>query len=66
MVFTHIFIGNFNFKGLTSRRLYKSFNVKGLNQGPYKVTISPLRNIYFIEARCLRLPVIPAFPQAHG
>jgi hypothetical protein len=28
--FTHIFTGDFNFKGLTARRLYKSFGVKGL------------------------------------
>jgi hypothetical protein len=28
--FTHISIGDFNFKGLTARRLYKSFGVKGL------------------------------------
>jgi hypothetical protein len=28
--FTHIFTGYFNFKGLTARRLYKSFGVKGL------------------------------------
>jgi hypothetical protein len=27
----YIFTGNFNFKGLTARRLYKSFGVKGLN-----------------------------------
>jgi hypothetical protein len=27
---THIFIGDFNFKGLTARHLYKSFGVKGL------------------------------------
>jgi hypothetical protein len=27
---THIFTGHFNFKGLTARRLYKSFGVKGL------------------------------------
>jgi hypothetical protein len=29
--FTHIYTGDFNFKGLTARRLYKSFGVKGLN-----------------------------------
>jgi hypothetical protein len=28
--FTHIFTGDFIFKGLTARRLYKSFGVKGL------------------------------------
>jgi hypothetical protein len=28
--FTHIFTGKFNFKGLTVRRIYKSFGVKGL------------------------------------
>jgi hypothetical protein len=28
--FTHIFTGDFNFKGLTARRLYKSSGVKGL------------------------------------
>jgi hypothetical protein len=27
----HIFTGDFIFKGLTARRLYKSFGVKGLN-----------------------------------
>jgi hypothetical protein len=27
---THIFTGDFNFKGLTARRLYKPFGVKGL------------------------------------
>jgi hypothetical protein len=26
----HIFTGDFNFKGLIARRLYKSFGVKGL------------------------------------
>jgi hypothetical protein len=26
----HIFIGDFNFKGVTARRLYKSFGVKKL------------------------------------
>jgi hypothetical protein len=29
-LFTHIFTGILIFKGLTSRRLYKSFDVKGL------------------------------------
>jgi hypothetical protein len=29
--FTHIFTGDFKFKGLAVRRLYKSFGVKGLN-----------------------------------
>jgi hypothetical protein len=29
--FTHIFTGDFNFKGLTAQRLYKSFGVKVLN-----------------------------------
>jgi hypothetical protein len=29
----HIFSGDFNFKGLTARRLYKSFGVKGLIEG---------------------------------
>jgi hypothetical protein len=28
--FTRIFTGDFNFKGLSARRLYKSFGVKGL------------------------------------
>jgi hypothetical protein len=28
--FTLIFTGDFNFKGLTAQRLYKSFGVKGL------------------------------------
>jgi hypothetical protein len=28
--FAHIFTGDFTFKGLTARRLYKSFGVKGL------------------------------------
>jgi hypothetical protein len=28
--FTHVFTGDFNFKGLTARRLYKSFGVKRL------------------------------------
>jgi hypothetical protein len=28
--FTHIFTGDFNFKGLIARRLYKSFGVKCL------------------------------------
>jgi hypothetical protein len=32
-IFTHIFTGDFNFKGLTGRRLYKSFGVIGLNTG---------------------------------
>jgi hypothetical protein len=31
-LFTHIFTGDFNFKGLTARRLYKSFSGKGLNR----------------------------------
>jgi hypothetical protein len=31
--FTHIFTWDFNFKGLTARRLYKSFGVKGLMIG---------------------------------
>jgi hypothetical protein len=30
--FTNIFTGDFNFKGLTVRRLYKSFGVKGLTR----------------------------------
>jgi hypothetical protein len=30
--FTHIFTGDFNFKGLTARRIYKSFGVKGIMQ----------------------------------
>jgi hypothetical protein len=30
--FTHIFNGDFNFKGLIARRLYKSFGVKGKSQ----------------------------------
>jgi hypothetical protein len=30
--FTHIFTGDFNFKGLTARRHYKSFGVKGLKE----------------------------------
>jgi hypothetical protein len=30
--FTHIITGDFNFKGLNARRLYKSFGVKGLNK----------------------------------
>jgi hypothetical protein len=34
--FTHIFTGNFNFKGRAVRRLYKSFGVKGLNLEPNK------------------------------
>jgi hypothetical protein len=29
--FTHIFTGNLIFKGVTARRFYKSFSVKGLN-----------------------------------
>jgi hypothetical protein len=29
--FTHILTGDFIFKGLTARRLYKSFGVKGLS-----------------------------------
>jgi hypothetical protein len=28
--FTHIFTGDYNFKGFTARRLYKSFGVVGL------------------------------------
>jgi hypothetical protein len=35
--FTHIFTGDFYFKGLTARRFCKSFGVKGLNSyGPEK------------------------------
>jgi hypothetical protein len=30
LVFTHILLGILIFKGLTARRLYKSFGVKGL------------------------------------
>jgi hypothetical protein len=30
--FMHIFTGDFNFKGLTARRLYKSFGVKRFNE----------------------------------
>jgi hypothetical protein len=30
LFFTHIFTGDFNYKGFTARRLYKSFGVKGL------------------------------------
>jgi hypothetical protein len=30
--FTHIFIEDYNFKGLTAQCLYKSFSVKGLNE----------------------------------
>jgi hypothetical protein len=46
--FTHIFIGDFNFKGLTARRLYKPFGVKGLmffkedKRIPVTATISEL------------------------
>jgi hypothetical protein len=32
-LFTHIFTGDFNFEGVTARRIYKSFDVKGLKKG---------------------------------
>jgi hypothetical protein len=31
LFFPHIFTGDLIFKGLTARRIYKSFGVKGLN-----------------------------------
>jgi hypothetical protein len=34
LFFKHIFTGDYNFKGVTARRLYKSFGVKGLKKIP--------------------------------
>jgi hypothetical protein len=39
--FTYIFTGDFSFKGLTARRLYKSFGDKGLNFTGYKQKFRP-------------------------
>jgi predicted transcriptional regulator len=49
--FTHIFTGFVIFKGLTARRLYKSFDVKGLIQkksgySVYKITEKGLRMMF--------------------
>jgi hypothetical protein len=44
-LFTHIFTGILIFKGLTARRLYKSFGVKGL-----RVEASTVLGIRFINA----------------
>jgi hypothetical protein len=40
--FKHIFIGDFNFNGVTARRLYKSFVVKGfknIKQRKFKMDV---------------------------
>jgi hypothetical protein len=36
-LFKHIFTGDFNFKGFTARRIYKSFGVKELAVGPTRI-----------------------------
>jgi hypothetical protein len=44
LFFTHIFTGNFNFKGLTAQRLYNSFGVKGLMCLPAPQLLNHIRN----------------------
>jgi hypothetical protein len=59
--FTHIFTGDLNFKGLTARRLYKSFGVKGLKHSlsasevnwsrTYQFRLSPVPEKLLVERR---------------
>jgi hypothetical protein len=48
--FTHIFTEDFIFKGLTLRRLFKSFGVKGLiSRQVYSPPSSLLLRLYLLE-----------------
>jgi hypothetical protein len=45
--FTHIFTGILIFKGLTARRIYKSFSVKGLILKEVFLYALSVRNFFF-------------------
>jgi hypothetical protein len=45
--FTHIFTGELIFKGLTARRLYKSFGVKGLKNTLSESKVTKYKKVNF-------------------
>jgi hypothetical protein len=58
LVFTHIFTGDLDFKGLTARRLYKSFGVKGLIQLLFFVLALPCGSTPGQDGSILNRPAV--------
>jgi hypothetical protein len=53
--FTHIFTGDFNFKGLTARHLYKSFGVKALIILPFDASNNTWQLFLYVTTYQLRV-----------
>jgi hypothetical protein len=66
--FTHIFTRNFNFKGLTALRLYKTFGVKGLiwdDVVSYKISGGAVRDDMVVMVD-KKVPVLGSFTSFMG
>jgi hypothetical protein len=66
--FTHIFTGILIFKGLTARRLYKSFGIKGLIED-YRIVflssneVNPVKSSRnYVQPREFILKILHTFP----
>jgi hypothetical protein len=59
-IFTHIFTGILIFKGLTVRRLYKSFGVRGLSNG-YSAMKYLILRIGLVTDKCYKLQNVTLF-----